>query len=107
MISNIGNMYNPSTGIFTCGVTGYYQFTVHIMAAGETRMRVALRDNNNDILFIHAYDEDTFGNASNSVIMSCSAGTTLWVRCLGGDNNADIIYGGSYSNFSGVLLSII
>ena len=44
-VTNIGQHYNPSTGVFTCEVPGYYMFDVHVMEQPNKYVYVGIRHN--------------------------------------------------------------
>uniref|UniRef100_I3JT74 C1q domain-containing protein n=1 Tax=Oreochromis niloticus TaxID=8128 RepID=I3JT74_ORENI len=102
VVTNIGNAYNPHTGIFTAPVRGVYHFEFHIFGHGGTPVG-AYMFRNGDKIFI-AYEHSTSGelSASNGASLLLEAGDQVSVRLLTGrriyDNQAH------HTTFSGHLI---
>merc|ERR1719239_226835 len=63
-ITNIGQHYNPSTGVFTCPVSGYYVFDVHVMGQKDQHAQVEIRHNGNRLVMAWADDQMDYNSAS-------------------------------------------
>ncbi|XP_061580295.1 complement C1q-like protein 2 [Cololabis saira] len=105
VVTNVGNQYNPSTGKFTCQVSGIYYFTYHILMRGGdgTSMWADLCKNGQVRASAIAQDADqNYDYASNSVVLHLDLGDEIYVKLDGGK-----AHGGNnnkYSTFSGFLL---
>uniref|UniRef100_A0A672T3V0 Complement C1q like 2 n=1 Tax=Sinocyclocheilus grahami TaxID=75366 RepID=A0A672T3V0_SINGR len=118
VVTNVGNHYDPTTGKFTCQVSGIYYFTYHVLMRGGdgTSMWADLCKNGqvlalNDNLRLFeqvrasaiAQDADqNYDYASNSVVLHLDSGDEIYVKLDGGK-----AHGGNnnkYSTFSGFIL---
>ncbi|XP_064869780.1 complement C1q-like protein 2 [Oncorhynchus nerka] len=102
--SNIGNAYNPTTGIFTAPVRGLYLFRFYIYGHGDNSVPTTtfLHKNGHQIAIAHAEQASGGINSSNGVSLLLEVGDVvnmhLWVggKILDNENR--------YSTFSGHLL---
>uniref|UniRef100_A0A8C5HJ52 C1q domain-containing protein n=1 Tax=Gouania willdenowi TaxID=441366 RepID=A0A8C5HJ52_GOUWI len=101
--SNLGGMYDPHIGRFTCPVNGTYFFIFHIL---KLAINIPLYVNLmcNEEVMVSAYANDgapDHETASNHAILPLFQGDQLWLRLHRG-----AIYGSTwkYSTFSGFLL---
>uniref|UniRef100_A0A8C3G4K7 C1q domain-containing protein n=1 Tax=Cyclopterus lumpus TaxID=8103 RepID=A0A8C3G4K7_CYCLU len=101
--SNLGEMYDPHIGRFTCPVNGTYVFIFHIL---KLAINVPLYINlmRNEEVMVSAYANDgapDHETASNHAILPLFQGDQVWIRLHRG-----AIYGSTwkYSTFSGFLL---
>ncbi|KAM6934249.1 complement C1q-like protein 2 [Xenentodon cancila] len=105
VVTNVGNQYDPSTGKFTCQVSGIYYFTYHVLMRGGdgTSMWADLCKNGQVRASAIAQDADqNYDYASNSVVLHLDSGDEIYVKLDGGK-----AHGGNnnkYSTFSGFLL---
>ncbi|KAM9775603.1 complement C1q-like protein 2 [Neosynchiropus ocellatus] len=105
IIMNLGNDYEPSSGKFTCQVSGTYFFTYHVLMRGGdgTSMWADLCKNGQVRASAIAQDADqNYDYASNSAVLHLDAGDEIYVKLDGGK-----AHGGNnnkYSTFSGFLL---
>ncbi|KAI4876165.1 hypothetical protein NFI96_000174, partial [Prochilodus magdalenae] len=67
VFTNIGNAYNPATGVFTAPVRGVYQFRFHIYGGGGRAVSVALHKNEHFTAGAHAHQNQVVVNSSNGV----------------------------------------
>ncbi|CAK6977562.1 cerebellin-2-like [Scomber scombrus] len=68
VITNIGDAYEPSKGMFTAPVAGVYHFTFFYHAGGEQTSKLILKKNNDEIAMkgdqkSHSEKSDNGGNA--------------------------------------------
>uniref|UniRef100_A0A3Q0QUT1 Complement C1q like 2 n=1 Tax=Amphilophus citrinellus TaxID=61819 RepID=A0A3Q0QUT1_AMPCI len=105
IVTNLGNHYDPTTGKFTCQVSGIYYFTYHVLMRGGdgTSMWADLCKNGQVRASAIAQDADqNYDYASNSVVLHLDSGDEIYVKLDGGK-----AHGGNnnkYSTFSGFLL---
>ncbi|XDV25952.1 hypothetical protein PO909_029776 [Leuciscus waleckii] len=106
VFTNIGNAYNPITGVFTAPLKGAYMFRVSVYGRGPTAATAAIFKNGEHVVIAHDYqisskDEDGL-NSSNGVVLILEVGDVVYVRLWSGrrifdDQNI-------HNTFSGFLL---
>ena len=102
VITNIGSAYD-GTDTFICPADGIYAFTVTLMGQDESdNTDASIYVNGGQTSRIHGHTDGQNIQASNSVVVFCPAGGTVYVRA----NNGGYIYPGAESTFSGVLIGI-
>ncbi|XP_055071535.1 complement C1q-like protein 2 [Misgurnus anguillicaudatus] len=105
VVTNVGSHYDPTTGKFTCQVSGIYYFTYHVLMRGGdgTSMWADLCKNGQVRASAIAQDADqNYDYASNSVVLHLDSGDEIYVKLDGGK-----AHGGNnnkYSTFSGFIL---
>jgi len=77
---NQGGAYDSSTGVFTCSVTGVYEFQVHAQGAAGKYVILQLEKNGQELFDLVADNED-FVDAFLSHIVRLSVGDTVSVKC--------------------------
>ncbi|KAG5268413.1 hypothetical protein AALO_G00212330 [Alosa alosa] len=107
VFANIGNAYNPSTGIFRAPIRGVYQFDFKVYGSGSssTPSGVILRRNGQHVLI--AYGSQTQGNihVSNGVCLLLEVGDVVYVQLYSGAWIYDNL--NHYNTFSGHLLFLM
>lgn len=99
--TNIGNAYSSSTGVFTAPVNGTYYFTSTIMCHSGDFLEAEMVHNGNHVVYMYASDND-FEQGANGAVLVLAEGDSVWVR--NARTEADKVYGGDWSSFSGFLL---
>ncbi|KAM9348382.1 complement C1q-like protein 2 [Symphorus nematophorus] len=102
VVTNIGNAYNPHTGVFTAPVRGAYHFEWHIAAVGHTVTGAVLVKNSHRIFLAYEHQNGHLTSSSNGATLLLQRGDTvllhLWVHTRVFDND------NHHSSFSGHLL---
>ncbi|XP_034053534.1 complement C1q-like protein 3 [Gymnodraco acuticeps] len=103
-ITNIGDAYSPSTGVFVAPVAGVYYFTIFFHAGGKYATLLWLYKNNELVVMTqeHPSTFDTADNGGNAVFLQLVQGDQVYVQ-LGANTH---VWGGDYhTTFSGFLVT--
>ncbi|XP_049319429.1 uncharacterized protein LOC125780970 [Astyanax mexicanus] len=77
---NIGNAYNPVTGIFTAPVRGVYEFKIYAYGYSGRGVSVVLQKNGHHVTGAHAYQQQNETNSSNGVSLLLEVGDVVCVK---------------------------
>nr|KAG5690059.1 hypothetical protein BaRGS_016367 [Batillaria attramentaria] len=103
VVTNIGNGYNPHTGVFTAPYNGIYAFFFSIMNHGSSALHVAIEKTGTVLASTYAQGiSSTYDKASVMATVSLQKGDQVFVRRVDGDTN---ILGEAATMFSGFLIS--
>ncbi|XP_059167221.1 complement C1q-like protein 3 isoform X2 [Physella acuta] len=100
---NVGNGYNPTTGVFTAPHDGTYSIMYHGLAEYDGTLWLDLYKNSNYLSSAYAHITGQYGAASNSIVLALTAGDELYITGHG----SSILYGlpdDVYATFTGYLL---
>uniref|UniRef100_A0A9J8CH43 C1q domain-containing protein n=1 Tax=Cyprinus carpio carpio TaxID=630221 RepID=A0A9J8CH43_CYPCA len=104
VFTNIGNAYNPITGIFTAPLKGAYMFSFSIYGHGSpsTASTVYIVKNGEKVVIAHGHQDQYVVNSSKGVVLILEVGDVVYLRLCSGrwiydDQN-------KHSTFSGYLL---
>ncbi|ROJ30467.1 Complement C1q-like protein 2 [Anabarilius grahami] len=102
VITNIGNAYNPITGIFTAPLKGAYMFRISVYGIAPPSAVAGIVKNGKQVVIAHEYQPHGELNASNGVVLILEVGDVVYVRLWSGrriydDHN-------NRNTFSGFLL---
>ncbi|KAK6471554.1 complement C1q-like protein 3 [Huso huso] len=103
VFTNIGNCYNPSTGIFTVMVKGVYYFRFSAYNDGTPNTNAAMFKNSERIVSIwDTVGEDNEDSASNGAVLELQVGDSVYISL----HAQRVVYDdiNHYNTFSGFLL---
>ncbi|XP_028451435.1 complement C1q-like protein 2 [Perca flavescens] len=102
--TNIGNAYNPTTGVFTAPVRGVYHFEWHLTAEGDGSHASGgwLVKNLQNLFVAWEYQAAGFMSSSNGVMLLLEVGDVVFVRLAA--NTLAFDNGSHPTTFSGFLL---
>lgn len=105
ILSNIGNGYNPATGIFTAMMRGvyYFSYTMYNNNSGQPSSIVSLMMNSQRVVSTWGtVSNDSHDSATNAAVLQLEAGDSVFVQLYA----KRIMYdnGFYYNTFSGFLL---
>ncbi|XP_048770953.2 complement C1q-like protein 2 [Ostrea edulis] len=107
VITNLGNHYNPTDGIFIAPVHGLYMFhwTMNCYNSGSNHCGTSLRVNSALKGRIYSGEDGSgfYHTGSNTVIVEVQAGQHVWIQTSNWGN----VYMRPWSSFSGSLLSVM
>uniref|UniRef100_A0A3B3WI92 C1q domain-containing protein n=1 Tax=Poecilia mexicana TaxID=48701 RepID=A0A3B3WI92_9TELE len=101
VITNIGNAYNPETGIFTAPVKGLYYFRFTGVVGRTGKLNAGLKKNGENIVAIY-HKAGTQASASNGVALELQEGDRVFVQIW--ENDLTIADQSRLSTFSGFLV---
>ncbi|XP_051747944.1 uncharacterized protein LOC127511224 isoform X6 [Ctenopharyngodon idella] len=102
VFTNIGNAYNPITGIFTAPLKGAYMFRVSVYGYAPTSATAAIFKNGKQVVIAHEYQPQGVLNSSNGVVLILEVGDVVYVRLWSGRRIYDTQ--NNHNTFSGYLL---
>ncbi|CAM4572142.1 unnamed protein product [Leuciscus chuanchicus] len=82
VFTNIGNAYNPVTGIFTAPLKGAYMFRVSVFGHGPTSASVAIIKNGEHVIVANALQAQDRLNSSNGVVLILEVGDVVYTKEL-------------------------
>ncbi|XP_043963021.1 complement C1q-like protein 2 [Gambusia affinis] len=100
VITNIGNGYDPATGIFTAPVTGLYYIRATGIAGPNGELQAGVKKNGENMFAIFQKAGSQSG-ASNAMAMALQQGDRVFVQLWAGKSIADQ---GRLSTFTGFLV---
>ncbi|XP_067876004.1 collagen alpha-2(IV) chain-like [Heterodontus francisci] len=104
ILINSNNNYDPSTGIFTCEISGIYQFTYHIQVKGAN-VWVGLYKNDEPVMYTYDdYKKGYIDQASGSAILSLHRNDQVYIQLPSEDSNGLHSSEEKSSSFSGFLI---
>ncbi|XP_048011576.1 uncharacterized protein LOC125245136 isoform X5 [Megalobrama amblycephala] len=80
VFTNIGNAYNPITGIFTALLKGAYMFRVSVYGVGGTSVTVSIVKNGEHVVTAYDNQPQNALNSSNGVVLILEVGDVVYVR---------------------------
>ncbi|XDV25800.1 hypothetical protein PO909_029656 [Leuciscus waleckii] len=102
VFTNIGNAYNPVTGVFTAPLKGAYMFRISVIGVGPTPASAAIYKNGEHVVIAYAYQAKDHLNSSNGVVLILEVGDVVYVRLWSGSRIYDS--NNNHNTFSGFLL---
>ncbi|XP_048036553.1 complement C1q-like protein 4 [Megalobrama amblycephala] len=102
VFTNIGNAYNPITGVFAAPLKGAYMFRVYVRGDGGTAATVYISKNGKQVLMAHSDQAQGTLNSSNGVVLILEVGDVVYVRLWSGRRLYD--NENNHNTFSGYLL---
>ena len=106
VITNVGNGYNPSDGVFTAPRSGVYVFFVSVQSNGSQSIYVDIVLNGATKVRTMAYDagdNDYYEAGPNLAVLSLQTGDRVWIKHNSGQGyytHSD----GPITTFSGFLI---
>ena len=104
--SNIGGHFQPATSSFLCPVTGVYYFSLAVSNVNDdNNIHAHLMLENQILASVRAAALGTYNQATNSAIITCEMGQTVWVQATASDEQR--VFGDPnyrLSSFSGFLV---
>ncbi|XP_056225661.1 complement C1q-like protein 4 [Seriola aureovittata] len=104
VITNIGDAYNVSTGVFTAPVAGVYYFTFFYHAGGHHAAKLILHKNKEPVVMTsdHKSGSDTADNGGNAVFLQLEKWDKVCVHLPAG---CHVWASEDHTTFSGFLVN--
>ncbi|XP_060564575.1 complement C1q tumor necrosis factor-related protein 3-like, partial [Ruditapes philippinarum] len=105
ILTNIGNGYNNSNGVFTAPVSGLYLITTSVLSRQDMEFWVVIAVNDQVIVRLNERGTDgRHGSGSQTIILSLNKGDEVEVQ---NEHTDDSFWGNKYSSFGGYLLQAL
>ncbi|XP_051747945.1 uncharacterized protein LOC127511224 isoform X4 [Ctenopharyngodon idella] len=102
VFTNIGNAYNPITGVFTAPLKGAYMFRISVTGDGGIVATATIYKNRERVVIARGDQAQGLLNSSNGVVLILEVGDVVYVRLWSNNRISD--NGNNYNTFSGFLL---
>ncbi|XP_048011396.1 heavy metal-binding protein HIP-like isoform X2 [Megalobrama amblycephala] len=102
VFTNIGNAYNPITGIFTAPLKGAYMFRISVFSHAPTASGATIYKNGEKVVIAYDNRPQSELNSSNGVVLILEVGDVVYVRLYPNSRIHDSY--NNHSTFSGFLL---
>ncbi|XP_048019559.1 uncharacterized protein LOC125250819 isoform X3 [Megalobrama amblycephala] len=102
VFTNIGNAYNPITGVFTAPLKGAYMFRISVFGIAPPSAAADIIKNGKTMVIAHEYQPYGELNSSNGVVLILEVGDVVYVRLGSGTRIYDTH--NNRNTFSGYLL---
>ncbi|XP_067241025.1 complement C1q-like protein 4 isoform X2 [Chanodichthys erythropterus] len=102
VITNIGNAYNPITGVFAAPLKGAYMFRISIYGHAPNTAGAAIYKNGERMVIAYDIQAQDRENSSNGVVLILEVGDVVYVRLWANTRIFD--NQNNHSTFSGYLL---
>ncbi|XP_073701797.1 cerebellin-1-like [Garra rufa] len=104
VFTNIGNAYNPITGIFTAPLKGAYMFNFSVFGSGNpsTPSTASIVKNGQRMVVAHGHQDQYVVNSSKGVVLILEVGDVVYVTLWSGRGIYDETH--KHNTFSGYLL---
>ncbi|XP_059167882.1 uncharacterized protein LOC131949938 [Physella acuta] len=103
VVSNVGDDYNNSTGVFRCNMAGLYFFQIYGVAGEGKELSLSLVKNKKKVTSLYSSRNQELSLAANSAVLLLEAGDEVFVEA----SNCGSLYGEEHhviNTFSGFLL---
>ncbi|XP_062376316.1 uncharacterized protein LOC134064415 [Sardina pilchardus] len=81
VFTNVGNAYNPNTGVFTAPVRGVYNFVLFVLGQGHaTRTGVSLHKNGEHVVNAWSNQPSGYDKTSNGASLLLEVGDVVYVK---------------------------
>ncbi|XP_062613749.1 complement C1q tumor necrosis factor-related protein 3-like [Saccostrea cucullata] len=104
VITNEGNGYNPSNGIFTAPISGMYVFFVNVQSYSTQHIYVDIVLNGSTKVRTMAYsynNNDSYESGPNLAVLNIQKGDAVWIKRHSGSG---YYHNGPITTFSGFLI---
>ncbi|ROI89212.1 Complement C1q-like protein 4 [Anabarilius grahami] len=102
VFTNIGNAYNPITGVFTAPLKGAYMFRFSVYGYGPTPSTGSIFKNGERLVMANANQAQDWLNSSNGIVLILEVGDVVYVKLWHSRRMYDSQY--NHNTFSGYLL---
>jgi hypothetical protein len=101
VVYNIGEGYDPNTGVFTAPLYGHFVFFVNVQSYSSNHIYIDIVLNGSPKVRAMAYDAE-YSSGSNLAVIKLQKGDKVWVRYKAGKGYAT--NGVPITSFSGFLI---
>lgn len=103
VITNTGNGYNPSTGVFTSPISGTYVFYITAVEYNKQHLAIDIVLNSVSKVRAYCFTSAAYLTGTNMVVLKLQKGDSVWVRYANGKGYHS--EGVPITTFSGYLIS--